>query len=115
MNLSRNLILISSILLLATNSALAVSPSAYTLSGEGGFFGLPITNAMITSWVISLVIILVVRLMVGKASIIPGRGQAVIEDILTGIREILAPIVGNKMIGLTFPFLISFFFFYSDP
>lgn len=111
MNLSRILILISTFTLLSTQQVLAVSPSAYKLSGEGGVLGIPVTNAMITSWIISLVIILAVRLMVGKATIIPGRGQAVIENILGGVRDILAPIVGNKMIGVTFPFLIGFFFF----
>lgn len=94
--------------LAASNEALAVSPSAYHLFGDEG---LPITNSMVMGWVVSLAIILAVRLMVGRPRLVPGRGQAIIESGLQGIKGIMEPIVGSHMIGPTFPFLIGLFFF----
>ena len=63
------------------------------------------------SWVISLIIILVVRLMVGRPKLIPSAGQAVIESLLSGIRDIMEPIVGKPMIGKVFPLLMALFTF----
>lgn len=96
---------------LSAQSALAVSPSAYKLVEDTGIFGLPITNSMVTSWVISLLLILLIRLAVKKPQLIPTRGQAVVEDTVAGIRGIVEPIVGKRMIGVTFPLLICLFFF----
>ncbi|MEX0326940.1 MAG: F0F1 ATP synthase subunit A [Puniceicoccaceae bacterium] len=88
----------------------AVSLSPYKLI-ENTPFGLPITNSMVTSWVISLAIILAVRLMVGKPQLIPSAGQAVVENLLGGIRDIMEPIVGKHLIAKVFPLLIGFFTF----
>lgn len=105
---------ISSLLLFgfaATASAAGsggVSPYAYPLTEV---FGLPITNAMVTSWVVSLIIILVFRIAAGKPSLIPSRGQAVVESMLGGVRDIVEPIVGKHMIKYTFPLLIGYFAF----
>ena len=89
----------------------AVSPSPYKLVEETPLFGLPITNSMVMSWGISLIIILAVRLMVGKPKLIPSAGQAVIENLLGGIRDIMEPIVGKSLINKVFPLLIALFTF----
>ena len=87
----------------------AVSPSAYTLTEV---FGLPITNSMLTGWVISISLILGIRLAIGKAQLVPSKGQAVVESVTCGLRDnIFEPIVGKKMIGPTFPLLIGLFLF----
>ncbi len=87
----------------------SVSPYAYKITE---IFGLPITNSMIMSWVISLSLILLIRWAVGtKPKMIPGGGQIVVESLVTGIRGIIEPIVGNRMIKPTFPILIGFFTF----
>ena len=96
--------------LLLASDLQAVSLSPYKLI-ENTPFGLPITNSMVTSWVISLAIILVVRLMVGKPQLIPSAGQAVVENLLGGIRDIMEPIVGKHLISKVFPILIGFFTF----
>lgn len=85
-----------------------VSPKAYPI---GEFLGLTITNSMITGWVISLLLILAIRFLVGKPTIIPSAGQAVIENLVTGIRDIVEPIVGKSMIAVTFPLLLALFTF----
>lgn len=85
-----------------------VSPSPYTLFEFGGF---PVTNAMITSWVISLIIILVVRLMVGRPEMIPSKGQAVVESLVVGVKDLVEPILGKHMVRPTFWLLSGLFFF----
>ncbi len=89
----------------------AVSASPYKLIEETPFFGLPITNSMVMSWAISLIIIIGVRFMVGKPTLIPTAGQAVVENLLGGIREIMEPIVGKALIAKVFPLLIGLFTF----
>lgn len=89
----------------------AVSASPYKLIEDTPFFGLPITNSMVMSWVISAVIIIGVRLMVGKPQLIPSAGQAFVENLLGGIRDIMEPIVGRALIAKVFPLLIGLFTF----
>lgn len=99
--------------LLALGSATdahAVSVAPYVLS-EDGFFGLPLTNSMVTSWVISALLILAIRLAVKKPKIIPQKGQAVVESMIGGLRDLLEPIVGKRLIGPTTPLLIGIFTF----
>jgi F0F1-type ATP synthase membrane subunit a len=58
-----------------------------SLTAEVAFMlgDLPVTNSMITSWVISLLIILVIRALSGKTSLIPNRGQLFVESIVGSI------------------------------
>ena len=92
----------------AADDAAGVSPYAYPLTDV---LGLPITNSMVTSWVFSLLIILIFRLASGSPKLIPTRGQAVVESLIEGIRDIVAPIVGKHMVKPTFPLLLGFFTF----
>ena len=85
-----------------------VSAKAYELTS---IYGLPITNSMVTSWVFSIGIILVFRWAAGRPKLIPGRGQAVVEGLIEGLREIIGPIVGRRMVKPTFPLLLGFFTF----
>ena len=75
------------------------------------FLGVPVTNAILTSWLITLAIILVVRLGVGSPKLIPSRGQAILESALTGLRDLYEPIVGKKAMPMAFPVLVTLFFF----
>lgn len=72
---------------------------------------LSITNSMITSWVISLFLILLVRWAVGKPKLIPSKGQMIIESLIENFRSALGPIVGKKMVNPTMPLLLGFFVF----
>ena len=49
--------------------------------------------------------------MAGKPKLIPTKGQAVVESLIEGIRDIIAPIVGRHMVKPTFPLLLGFFTF----
>ncbi len=74
-------------------------------------FGLPVTNSIITSWFITLLIIVCVRVAVGKPKLIPGRGQGVLESALTALRDLYQPIVGKKAMPMAFPLLVTLFVF----
>jgi len=73
--------------------------------------GVPISNSILTTWIIAILIIVGVRLAVGTPKLIPGKGQGVVEGMAQGLRDALEPIVGEKMIGKTFPLLCGFFVF----
>jgi F-type H+-transporting ATPase subunit a len=85
-----------------------VSPSPYNLTE---IFGLPVTNTILTTWVISILFILLIRFSVGTPKLIPGKGQAVVESLIEGLRGLLEPIVGKKAFPMTFPLLIGLFLF----
>lgn len=72
---------------------------------------LPVTNSMVTSWVVALVLIAAIRLAIKRPQLIPSRGQAIVENLVEGIYDLTAPIVGNKVAKHTFPLLISIFVF----
>ena len=98
--------LTSSTLLNAAGDKVSVKAEvAYEL----GWF--PITNSMITSWVISVVVIIFIRILAGQTSLIPSKGQLFIESIVGGIRNIVEPIVGKKLFFPSFWLLSGLFIF----
>lgn len=96
------------LLLPVANASAAVSPAADELFS---IFGLPVTNSMATSWVISILLIIGVRLMVGRATLVPSKGQAVIEGFLVFLRDMTEPIIGKKAFGAALPLVLGFFFY----
>jgi F-type H+-transporting ATPase subunit a len=88
--------------------ASAASPRAQTLWEP---FGFPITNSMVTSWVIATILIIVIRMAVKKPTLIPNRGQAIVEGLIEGVRDLVEPIVGKRMVMVTFPLLMSLFIY----
>ena len=73
--------------------------------------GFPITNSMVTSWVLSLFIVILVKILVGTPQLVPTRGQLVLESVIGGIRGIIQPIVGPKVFFPSFWLLSGLFFF----
>jgi F-type H+-transporting ATPase subunit a len=86
----------------------AVEPNATPLFEV---FGVPITNSMVTGWAFSVLFVLGVIFLVGKAGIVPTKRQAVFESILDALRGVLEPIVGKKAFPFAFPLLVTFFLF----
>lgn len=89
-------------------AGVAVSPKPYVLFSVGGF---PITNGMLYTWIISLCIIGFVYALVGKPRLIPSKGQAIVENLVQGIYQLMLPITGKKVIKTAFPLLIGFFIY----
>ena len=52
-----------------------------------------------------------IRLSVGQPKLIPGKGQAVIENLIGGLKDLLESIVGKKAFPMAFPLLIGLFLF----
>ena len=73
--------------------------------------GLPITNSMITSWVVSLFIIIAIRILVGSPQLVPNKGQIIVESVVSGLRGMLEPIVGKKVFFPSFWLLSGLFIF----
>jgi F-type H+-transporting ATPase subunit a len=75
-------------------------------------FGLPVTNSILTTWVVALVLIVVVRLAIGaKPKLVPSKGQAMIEGLLEGVKGLVEPIVGKKVAPAALPLLLCLFTF----
>ena len=72
---------------------------------------LPVTNSMITSWVVALVLIIAIRLAIGSNRLVPTRGQSIVENLVESILDLTSPIVGPKVAKPTFPLLIALFTF----
>jgi F-type H+-transporting ATPase subunit a len=85
-----------------------VNPKATDLFQIGG---IPVSNSILTTWILAAVIILAIRVLVGTPKIIPSKGQALVENMASGLRDALEPIVGKSMIGKVFPTLCGFFIF----
>ena len=85
-----------------------VNPKATDLFQIGG---IPVSNSILTTWILAVVIIIAIRVLVGTPKIIPSKGQALVENMASGLRDALEPIVGKSMIGKVFPTLCGFFIF----
>ena len=98
---------------LFASSLFGAGAEGVNLTAEEAFKigSLPVTNSMITSWIISLAIILVIRLLVGKTSLVPSKGQLFVESIVGGLRNVVEPIVGRKLFFPSFWLLSGLFIF----
>ncbi|MCH8541656.1 MAG: F0F1 ATP synthase subunit A [Opitutales bacterium] len=99
--------LVIAVCLLLPTVAQAAEPKADPVT----FLGLPVTTSIVTAWVFSLLLVLVLRLLVRQPSLVPHRGQAFVEGIIQGLMNVLRPIVGDKVLRPVFPLLICFFLF----
>ena len=111
MLLARKLALFASIL--ASGAAAFAEESGVSAKAALFHLGpLPVTNSILTTWFISIVLILVVRLAIGRRpTLVPSRGQAVVESVLDGIKNIVDPIVGRTVAAAALPFLLCLFIF----
>ena len=103
-----NLILLSLPISLVEGAGDGVKVTAETVFTLGN---LPVTNSMITSWIISLLLVVLVKIMVGNPQLIPTKGQLILESVIGGIRGIIEPIVGKKVFFPSFWLLSGLFFF----
>jgi F-type H+-transporting ATPase subunit a len=102
-------IFLATVALTSTAFAEGVDTSAAKLVDFGG--GWAITNSMFTGWMVSALLVTLVLFLVGKPTILPGKGQAVIESLIEALRDLFEPIVGKKAFPLAFPILVTFFIF----
>jgi len=86
-----------------------VAPAAAKLVDFG--HGWAITNSMATGWVVSALLVFLIVVLIGKPSILPGKGQSVFESVLEALHDMFEPIVGKKAFPAAFPLLVTFFIF----
>lgn len=99
--------ILASFFLSTTLFAEGVSPSAARF--EIG--GMAITSSMLTGWIISALLVLLVLKLVGKPQILPTKGQAVVESLIEGLKGLFEPIVGKAAFPAAFPILVTLFLF----
>jgi F-type H+-transporting ATPase subunit a len=88
-----------------------VSMSAPTVFHLFGVSWLPVTNSMICTWLVALVILVIVRLTTWKLSEIPGRGQNVMEALIEGWEDLMSNVLEPKVVKWVFPTTMTFFIF----
>jgi F-type H+-transporting ATPase subunit a len=72
--------------------------------------GLPITNTMVMTWGMTAALVLVVRwVMGGKPSLVPTRGQLVLEAFVEQLQALAQPILGKALLRDAFPLLFALF------
>lgn len=86
-----------------------VAPGAAKLHDFG--HGWAITNSMATGWALSLVLVVFLLWLIGKPSVLPSKGQAVVESLIEALRDLFEPIVGKHAFPAAFPVLITLFIF----
>lgn len=100
--------------LVATLPAFAAESSGVSSAAEALFHlgpYLPVTNSMVTSWIVAVVLIIAIRLAIKRRQLIPSHPQAVIESMVQSILDLISPIVGPKVVKPAFPLLIALFTF----
>ncbi len=78
----------------------------------GEFMGIPITNTLITSWVVIGLLVLFAFLIRGRLAMIPGRLQTLVEQIFGFLYDYIAETLESKeMARRFFPLLMTVFLF----
>ena len=78
----------------------------------GEFLGIPITNALVTSWVIIALLVVFAFLLRSRLALIPGRFQTLVEEGFTYVYDYVAETLESKeMARRFFPLLMTIFLF----
>lgn len=72
--------------------------------------GLPITNALVTTWLVMGILILLTLFGTANLRLVPGIGQSIVELVVGGLYDFFASVTG-KHITKFFPLLASLFLF----
>lgn len=73
--------------------------------------GLPVTNSMISTWIVAAFILLVVRVTTWNLKEIPSGGQNVMEALIEGWHGLINDILDERVARWVFPFATTFFIF----
>lgn len=85
-----------------------VTPGAVELFHVGP---LPVTNSMVYTWIIALLIIGVLRAATGNMKEVPSRLQNLVEAAVEGLEEMTKGLLEPKVVRWVFPLVASFFLF----
>lgn len=92
-----------------------VSPAAPTLWDLGEALGLPfsipITNAMVYTWIIMAFLFIVIRIGTRNLKVIPTGLQNLIEMVVEGLENLTKGLLEPKVVRWCFPLVATFFIF----
>lgn len=78
----------------------------------GEFLGIPITNALVTSWVVIALLTLFAFFIRGRLALIPGRMQTLVEEMFGYVYDYVAETLESReMARRFFPLLMTIFLF----
>jgi F-type H+-transporting ATPase subunit a len=83
----------------------AIAPTLFHLGS------LPVTNSMVCTWIVALLILVIVRLTTWKVKEIPTGGQNVIEALCEVWEDLAGGVLEPKVARWVFPFATTFFIF----
>ena len=78
----------------------------------GTFYGLPITNTLVTSWVAMAILIVAAYFVGRRASMVPGKVQLMFEEVITFVRNFMTETLESEKVASKYlPLLLTIFFF----
>ncbi|MBI5135286.1 F0F1 ATP synthase subunit A [Candidatus Uhrbacteria bacterium] len=77
----------------------------------GHIWGFPITNTLVTAWIVMGVFIIGALLLRRSLSLVPTGIQNVMETVFEAGQELVEPLLGKEMAKKAFPLLVTFFLF----
>lgn len=78
----------------------------------GNFFGIPITNTLITSWAVIVVLLALSLLISSRLKLVPGRFQLLFEWLVEFVYDYVAETLESRELARTFfPYLTTIFLF----
>lgn len=78
----------------------------------GHIGGLPITNTLITAWLVVILLSGVAFLATRRLAMIPGRGQVLVETMVGGVLQYMEETLGNRKLAQRFfPLITTLFLF----
>ena len=89
----------------ATEGVPPAAPAVFTV------LGLPVTNSMISTWIVAALIIVIVRATTWRVKEVPTGGQNVMETLIESWEGLLGDILDPKVARWVFPFATTFFIF----
>lgn len=79
--------------------------------GNLGFTGIAITNSMLSSWLTSIVLIVILVLAASRRKLVPGRLQGFGEVIVEGLMNFVEGVSGKGIARAFFPIIATIFLF----
>ncbi len=79
--------------------------------GNLGFTGFAITNSMLSSWLTTVILILIFVVAASRRSLVPGRLQGFVEVIVEGLLNFVEGVSGKAVARAFFPIIATIFLF----
>ncbi len=78
----------------------------------GEFIGIPITNTLVTSWVVMAVLIALAVFINRRIALVPGKAQVLFESMFTFVYDYVREVLESDTLARKFfPFLVTLFLF----